>query len=436
MACYCCVSGCNNNNHKATTKHFFRFPKNDEKRQKLWRRFTRKNVRATAVICEDHFETKYMIQKDKKLKLTSKAVPTIFFNKSLGFDGQDYFGSEAEEMNKANEMFNNEQIVAIETAFVNEQLKLDELKARCRFCAEAKEDIIEISSFASYNVNIEMFLQILDLRIVESDFFPNSVCEECFNQVLLIDSFIVKCKAADQRFWEEVGKLKTITAAIVSPIKSADLSQEKLREESMDHDGETDYRETMNQSYEEIIQECDTENDETNETDSMFTVDFMDAESIKSASLQTLSNERSTNKSEEKSKPKTDKGNLPTFAIMDPSCNKFAMKSYSCEICLKLFAGQKTYKNHICDVPEIRCVACGDVFNTVFALKTHRRHLHSDNLQRNFCPICKMVITGNPTVFKKHKTKCNRDRIDSIQCDACQKVTRIKFNCVCLMLIF
>lgn len=352
-----------------------------------------------------------MLQKDKKLKLSNDAVPTIFFDKTIRFDGNDYVGEEADQMNSANETCKNQEIVEIETAFVNEQLKLDDLKSRCRFCTETKEEIIDISSFKTYNVDIDSFLLSLNLHIIESDFFPSSVCEECFKQVLLIDTFIVKCKTADQWLSDEIGKLKTITAAIASPVKIAEkhVSSDNMPEEDsvvMEESDRDVYQEAASESNNQEDQDCQNENEETTQ---LYTISFENPESDCAIS-------------ECDEKPKRDKKNVPSFAIMDPTCNKFAMKSYNCEICSKVFAGLKTFKSHICDVPEIRCSDCGDNFRTVFALKSHRRHLHNDDLQKNYCPICKTVITGKPTAFKRHKTKCNRNRTGKIQCEVCPKV--------------
>lgn len=407
MACYCCVLGCKNNNHKPTVKHFFRFPKNDEKRSKLWQRFARKNVKATAVICEDHFEQRFMVQKDKKLKLSPDAVPTICFKPTEGgveqvtieFNGDDYLGEEAKAMNADNESKQDEEIIAIETAFVHEQLKLDILKLRCRFCAEAKE-LIEIAKFASYNIDIERLLRSFGLISIESDFFPNSVCEECFHQVLLIDTFIVKACATDQWLWDEIGKLKTITPVVT--LKSFQSVQEDLQEEEIVEIGKD---EAVNVDGGVQMQEGEQEGSQDAQ---MFSISY-DLQNVEEPAKPTKQVKR--------------KLTLPECAIIDPAYNKFAIKSYDCEVCLRTFAGLKTYKNHVCDVPEIRCTECGDLFETGFALKSHRRHLHNGNDMKSYCPICKTVITGNQTVFKKHKTKCNRDRVGCIRCDLCERVS-------------
>lgn len=397
MACYCCVEGCKNNNHKETSKHFFRFPKNDEKRRNLWRKFARKNIKTTAVVCEDHFESHFMIQKDKKLKLTNEAVPTIFYNfqgerVTIDYDGEEYFGAEADEMKKIQQTLQDQEIIVIEAAFMNEQMKLDELKYRCRFCSEAREELIEISSFQAYNINISKLLQSFGLFLmVESDFFPNSVCEECFSQVVSLDNFIVKCKSSDQWLWGEIGKLKSIIPAVAPVIEIIETPEESENCSELIHDeGNLDSKDTQVQDYSTIIP-------------------FQN-------SHQTV-NEEVENKI--KGKRKTKKLKLSETAIIDTSCNKFALKTYDCEVCLQVYAGLKTFKTHICDVPEIKCDDCGDNFETAFALKSHRNHLHND--MRNFCPICKTVITANLAMFKKHKAKCNSDRIESVVCELCQK---------------
>lgn len=412
-----------------TGKHFFRFPKNDEKRRKLWKKFAQKPTKATAVICEDHFETKFLIQKDRKIKLTNDAVPTMFYKKTeegfevevnVGFDGEDYFGDEADEMTKAIAKAEHQEIIAIETAFVNEQVKLDELKSRCRLCAEIKDELTDISSFSTYNVSLNDFLQCLGLRISDSEFFTNSVCEECFTQVLLIDTFMIKCKAADQLLWDEVGRLKTFTAVIDSPMKSLDSSQEITLEENVVVFQTEIYNEsniTKNQAenisgtFTNVIEEGEMN---SNEKRQMFSVSYVTSD---------ISELEGPSKPFNNRKSGRNKANvLPQPAIMDPNCNKFAMKTYNCEVCLKVFAGLKTYKSHVCDVLEIRCPECGDKFETVFLLKSHRRHLHSRNKEKNYCPICQTVITGRSTAFKKHKSKCNRSRSEKIQCQFCPKV--------------
>lgn len=422
MACYCCVSGCKNNNHKDTAKHFFRFPKNDEKRRKLWKRFARKsNIKATAVICEDHFESRVMVQKDKKLKLSNDAVPTIFFRKTsdgtervdVEFDGDDFVGLEAEKLNKEIETCKDEEIVKIETAFMDEQLKLDEIKSRCRFCAETKEEVIEMSAFSSYNVDINNLLHFLNIQLVESDFFPNSVCEECFNQVLSLDTFIVKCKTSDQVLWNEFSKLKNISAAIMLPGEGMDAGTIPSSDESFKKNIEPKAEAELSENFYDIIQECESDDDTVPQDMHATTVqNDLDPVMMSSEVVEEHEEKQETLKT-------TD------FAIIDPSCNKFAMKTYKCEVCAKIFAGFKTFRNHICDVPEISCAECNNVFKSVFALQSHRKHLHLKKDERNYCPICKAVISGKATEFKKHKAKCNRGKAEGIQCELCDKVSTI-----------
>lgn len=361
------------------------------------------------------------MQKDKKLKLTNDAIPTMFskitkegkaVKAKVEFDGEDYYGDEAEEMIRAIAKTEDQEIVALETAFINEQNKLDELRSSCRFCAEMKNELIDLSSFATFNVNLNDFLQSLGLTISESDFFPNSVCEECFNQVLVINTFIIKCKAADQLLWDEIGKLKTLTTVDASPNKSS----EAIREEHVIDLGsefyeeiEPNFTDNITETYAEEILEEELIDDqgskmftESSETNCEFKNPDIDVPTMNSSSTKLLET-----------------------TIMDPSCNKFAKKTYDCEICLKTFAGLKTYKAHVCDVPEIRCPVCGDIFATGFALKSHYRHLHSEKQKKNYCPICQTVITGSSIAFTKHKAKCNRNRAEKFQCETCTKVSSI-----------
>lgn len=404
MACYCCVLGCKNNNHKVgSARHFFRFPKSDPKRHRLWTKFARKRVNQTSVICEDHFEARFKKQKDKKLKLTNDAVPTIFLKPeedgimkvTVQFDGENYVGDEAQEMQKASD----QEIIAIETAFVNEQIRLDDLKSRCRFCSELRSETIEMATFTTFNIEIKDFLSSLRLTAPDSDFFPNSVCEECFNQVIQLDAFVVKCQTAEQWFWDEIGKLKTITPAVESPSKEQTEQTDGVSHEEvikMEHLGDDDFIES-------IIPEGESECEET--VEQTYEIEYEPrAESVESEL------------------PPVKKAKLPESAILDPTCNKFALKTYECELCQKLFAGLKTFKNHVCDVPEISCSECGDVFPTVFALRSHQKHLHKDPTEKNFCQSCKMVITGNQTVFKKHKLKCNNEGVGEFNCEQCMKV--------------
>lgn len=340
-----------------------------------------------------------MLQKEKKLKLLNEAVPTIFYTLqgervTVDYNGENYCGTEADEMNRVNQTLRDQEIVAIEAAFVNEQMKLDELKNRCRFCSETRDELIEISSFAIYNINISKLLLSFGLLMAESDFFPNSVCEECFSQVVTLDNFIVKCKSSDQWLWQEIGKLRNITPAVASTIEIVETPELTVPDNSFEL-----VEEEENRASEDILQEQDTISKQS-----------------------AVSNTQETEeKLEDKRKHK--KSKLSESTITDASCNKFTIRTYDCEVCLHAFAGLKTYKTHICDVPEIKCSVCGDNFETAFALKSHRSHLHNANDSRNFCPICKTVITGRLTVFKKHKTKCNKVRIESSrQCEICLKI--------------
>jgi hypothetical protein len=351
------------------------------------------------VICEKHFEAKYLVKKDKKCKLTAHAVPTVFFRKTIEsvervvieFDGDDYIGEEAEELSREIEQSQDQEIIAIEAAFINEQAKIDEIRTRCRFCAEIKDEIIDMASFVTYNIEIDNIFRFLNLHVVENDLFPNGVCEECFNQVLQIETFIVKCKGADKWLWEEIGKLRTIsvTNKINEPQKPSRIdvnSSGNIKVETLEVDDQ------MDDAYNELIEECHSETED-------------------GSTIATVS---------EVTEPTSNNETLP---VMNPKCNKFAMKSYSCEVCLVVFAGLKTYQAHICDVPEIRCSECSDVFKTVFDLMKHRKYLHKEDQQKNYCRICKQLITGRSMEFKKHKAKCNKEMNRNIECKICHKVS-------------
>lgn len=58
----------------------------------------------------------------------------------------------------------------------------------------------------------------------------------------------------------------------------------------------------------------------------------------------------------------------------------------------------------------------------MLAYQTHKKFVHGGEQFKNYCPICKTVITGNNTLFKKHRSKCNKERTNPIECELCSKV--------------
>lgn len=199
MSCYCCVLNCKNSKYRKAGMHFFRFPKKDVRRQNLWKRFTRRKnaIKPTNVICEDHFEDKYVSEKKKNMKLSKDAVPTIYWKflddiyekVEVAYDGDDYFDEEAVEMDQMNEESAIEATKENESLLIKEQLRYEELKLRCRFCAETKEENIDIKCFESYNINIHALMEHLQLttNITDDKHLSSKVCEECFNQVSSLD---------------------------------------------------------------------------------------------------------------------------------------------------------------------------------------------------------------------------------------------------------
>lgn len=195
----CSVEGCKNRFEKGK-KHFYRFPR-DFKRD-IWARFTRKGKdfvpKESNVICEDHFEERFLIPKKKRLMLDKEAVPTIYWRLMkcgiliekvmVPYDGNNYTGEEAARLDELAIQNEEDKVNKEESDATEKRIKFDELKIVCRFCAEISDIRIEFKSFESYNINIQQFMAHIELNNNLDDYLSNVVCEECFNQVVALES--------------------------------------------------------------------------------------------------------------------------------------------------------------------------------------------------------------------------------------------------------
>lgn len=249
----CCVEECKNRFEKGKT-HFFRFPR-DFKRD-VWARFTRKGKdfvpKESNVICEDHFEDRCLIKKKKRLMLDKKAVPTIYWRKvgldetyekvTVPFDGVNYIGEEANKLDEPVELV---MIEAVQAKTLN---RLNDMKTFCRLCGgESCIITIHLKHFESYHINIDEFMRFMTLNPDYDEKLSRVVCEECFNQVVSIDLFRVKCQNAEQKLILEFKNL------------NLDINEESLKSNDMIVPEEVSYDHSANESFNAEFQETSNE---------------------------------------------------------------------------------------------------------------------------------------------------------------------------------
>ena len=249
----CSVEECKNRFEKGK-KHFFRFPR-DFKRD-IWARFTRKGKdfipKESNVICEDHFEEKYVMKRKKRLMLDKTAVPTIYWRKvgtgeeservTVPYDGLTYTGEEAM---KLDEPLDLNMIEAVQAKIKS---RLNNMKFFCRFCGgEFCIITIHLKNFESYHINIDEFMRIMNLNPDYNEKLSHVVCEECFNQVVSIDHFRVKCQNAEQKLIQEFNKLNN------------DLNEEMTQSNDIIEAEETSYDQYTSENLEAEYQDASNE---------------------------------------------------------------------------------------------------------------------------------------------------------------------------------
>jgi hypothetical protein len=211
----CAIIDCKNRVSTVSNgKHFYRFPKDREIR-KFWRVFTKRGtdwkVKDSSVICEDHFEPKCFIKKQKRMFLKKDAIPTIYqketsagVEKLMLSDDGDYDNycllvKQEEDKEEEAELLND----------LKKTSRLEEIKTLCRFCSLEKDVVIEIKNFETYNIDTSTLFNMLELNTDPecNAHLSDLVCEECFNQVVLLDTFKTKCKMSESRILAELDVL-------------------------------------------------------------------------------------------------------------------------------------------------------------------------------------------------------------------------------------
>lgn len=355
----CSVEECKNRFEKGK-KHFFRFPR-DFKRD-IWARFTRKGKdfvpKESNVICEDHFEEKFVIKRKKRLMLDKKAVPTIYWRKvgigetrervTVPYDGLTYTGEEAIKLDEPVEL------IMIEAVQAKTKNRLNDMKTFCRFCGgEFCLITIHLKNFESYHINIDEFMRFMSLNPDYNEKLSRVVCEECFNQVVNIDLFRVKCQNAEQKLILEFNNLNIdlnegITKSNDMRIESEETSYDQYTSESI----EAEYQDASNGI---IIQQYD-ESMENN-------VNYIE-----------------------------------NYEILDEFKDETSVLSI---------------ENAVIQIEEM-------ISNEVNTEETSV--IQSEMLQKNYCHMCKSVIMGNTYYFQQHRKKCNKERTAPIECELCHKV--------------
>ncbi len=162
------------------------------------------------MICEDHFEPKYFVNRKDRDCLTKDAVPTIYVKKLdngtieqiiVPFTGDfDDFCQDSENEDPA-------ELNPGETLARN-QARLEEIKTSvCRFCSQIKEVTVDMIKFENYNVNVSHFMNLMELTRDYDEYLSSVVCEECFYQIVTLETFRVKSKEAELRLLKELKQL-------------------------------------------------------------------------------------------------------------------------------------------------------------------------------------------------------------------------------------
>lgn len=362
----CSVEDCKNRFEKGK-KHFFRFPR-DFKRD-IWARFTRKGKdfvpKESNVICEDHFEEKFVIKRKKRLMLDKKAVPTIYWRKvgfgetseqvTVPYDGATYTGDEAIKLDEPVEL---NMIEAVQAKSIN---RLNDMKSFCRLCGgEFCIITIHLKHFESYHINIDEFMRFLALNPDYDEKLSRVVCEECFNQIVSIDLFRVKCQNAEQKLIQEYKNLNT------------DLNEGVVKSNDM-----MEFEETSYDQY----------------TDESLKAEFQDA-----------SNEIIIQQYDESMEDNVNY--IENYEILEEYKDDTSVLGI---------------ENAVIQMEEM----ISNEVNAIETLDEKAFNNQSEMLQKNYCHMCKSVIMGDTYYFQQHRKKCNKERTAPIECELCDKV---RFN--------
>lgn len=152
-----------------------------------------------------------MLRKNR-VCLTKDAVPTLYNSKQFDngtiertivpFTGLDNYCQDSEDDPIEDDGEDPEE------AAVRVQTRMEEIKnSVCRFCGLIKEPKVEMAKFDIYKVDVEYFMEMMQISREYDEYLSESVCEECFEQVVSLEIFRVKSKEAELAILSELKSL-------------------------------------------------------------------------------------------------------------------------------------------------------------------------------------------------------------------------------------
>ena len=147
----------------------------------------------------------------------------------------------------------------VEALQAKAKTRLNDMKSFCRFCGgEFCIITIHLKHFESYHINIEEFMRFMTLNPDYDEKLSRVVCEDCFNQVVSIDLFRVKCQNAEQKLVLEFKNLNTdLNERIVKSndmIESEETSYDQYSSESLKAEYQDGSNEIIIQQYDESME--------------------------------------------------------------------------------------------------------------------------------------------------------------------------------------
>lgn len=135
----------------------------------------------------------------------------------------------------------------VEDEQITEEEEENPIKCCCRFCGEIKEINFPVKNLDLIGIDVEKFMNFMDLSVEFNDFLSEIVCEDCFNQISPIAMLKTQYKKAENKMLQELGIIEEV---LPDPI-------EDICEEYLDNDGE--FQETTDYD-DSLINECSKPN--------------------------------------------------------------------------------------------------------------------------------------------------------------------------------
>ncbi|CRL07926.1 CLUMA_CG021004, isoform A [Clunio marinus] len=482
----CAVVGCKSRTVKKGEQgvHFYRIPK-EQPWKDIWTTFTRRGsdfeVKKFTSICHEHFAASAFDYKKKLTLLQKNAVPTIFKRDTLNgletvvltFDRSVLHYVETDTL--LNPAYDKEK--RIQEILEKRNTKLKEILQLCRFCSDSGDGFLQINTLKDYSINPTEMMNLLGIAS-DKDIFSNLTCEECFQQIIIIDGYRKRCQRAQHNLNEEIKVLDVNLEKISKMCVDGSSWMKTETWDDDDDDADDDYflndinvRESeanskeykQEQDFHEIIlkeEGNDVSSSDANLKDFLTLSDenlydhitgFEQIETLTGSNpfCDTEMKSKKATKSTAKSKtPKKTKGINETCAkitlkvvkvknetmlcqeskqetfgheqrIIPMKKRPHNLKTYECFFCGIRFDGQDAWRRHDCQQKILRCEIenCGKSFVAISGFNQHIQHLHKlPKLSRFFCASCKVSMVRTEEDFKKHLRECENNVISSASC--------------------